>query len=298
MYSRRTILLAAISLGILGASPAAAEEFLTLATTTSTENSGLLAYLHPDFEKQTGIRVKVVAKGTGASLQLAREGNADVVLAHARSLEDKFMADGFGAIRRDVMYNDFILVGPKEDPAKVRGLASAVEAMKRIAAAKQPFVSRGDDSGTHIKEQEIWQASGLALKTEKITAVVDGKEKTFGSVHPQGDWYLSIGQGMGKTLILSTEKRAYTLADRGTYYAFALVQPPKTDLAILCEGDRLLANPYGVIAVNPQKHPHVKFEAAKKYVDWITSPATQKKIAEFQIQGKSLFFPGTVPANR
>ena len=269
----------------------AAERFLVLATTTSTENSGLLAYLHPDFEARTGIRVKVVAKGTGVSLQLGRDGNADVVLVHAREEEDRFMAEGHGIVRRDVMYNDFILLGPADDPAGVQGVKSPVEAFQRIAAAARPFVSRGDSSGTHLREQALWRKTKRELQTQTTTAVVEGQQKTFQSVRPRGAWYLSIGQGMGKAITAATEKRAYTLADRGTYYAMALAQPPRTDLAILCEGDGSLRNPYGVIAVSPQKHPGVHYAGAKKYVEWITSPETQRKIGDFKLQGKVLFFP-------
>jgi len=268
------------------------DRFLTLATTTSTENSGLLAYLHPDFEARTAIRVKVVAKGTGASLQLARDGNADVVLVHARDEEDRFMAEGHGILRRDVMYNDFILIGPTEDPAGIKNAASAVQAFQRIASGKQLFISRGDASGTHVKEQELWRKTTTAIVSDTTTTILDGKRKTFTSVRPAGDWYLSIGQGMGKTILTANEKRAYTLADRGTYYAMALAEPAKTDLAILYEGDPGLRNPYGVIVVDPQKHPGVNHEAARKYVEWMTSAETQKKIGEFKVQGKVLFFPG------
>ena len=281
-----------------GESAVAADAILTLATTTSTEQTGLLARIHPDFEKKTGIRVKVIAKGTGASLQLARDGNADVVLAHARQQEDRFVAEGFGVMRRDVMYNDFVLLGPAEDPAGVRGAKSAAEALKRIAAREQAFVSRGDDSGTHVKEQELWEKTGLELETRSVTSVVEGAERTYRSVRPQGRWYLSIGQGMGKTINVATERRAYTLSDRGTYYAFALAEPSRTDLAILYQGEPSLFNPYGVIAVNPRKHPHANFEGAKRYVEWITSPEVQQMIGRFTIQGKPMFFPGAVPAGK
>ena len=276
----------------------AAEETLTLATTTSTENSGLLAHIHPDFEQTTGIVVKVVAKGTGASLQLARDGNADVVLVHAREHEDRFMAEGYGAIRRDVMYNDFILIGPADDPAAVRGVDEPVESLRRIARAKTFFISRGDGSGTHIREQQLWQRTKLPLEEETITLVAKGKRKSLQTVRPYGDWYLSVGQGMGKAIMIATEKRAYTLADRGTYYSFALAQPPKTDLVILCEGHESLYNPYGVIAVNPQRHPHVNFAGAENYVEWITSPQVQQMIGQYKLQGKVLFHPNAAAAER
>jgi len=270
---------------------AGAAEVLTLATTTSTENSGLLAHIHPAFEKATGVQVKVIAKGTGASLQLGRDGNVDVVLVHAREREEQFVAEGYGVMRREVMYNDFVLLGPGSDPAGVRGLDSVVEALRRIAAKKATFVSRGDESGTHIKEQALWKAAGIGPQGGAAATAVQGKSRSFESVRPEGDWYLSIGQGMGKTISFATEKRGYTLADRGAYYAFALAEPVKTDLAVLCEGDDLLVNSYGVIAVNPERHPHVRFDSAKRYIEWITSPQAQAMIAGYEFQGKALFFP-------
>ena len=276
----------------------AAEDTLTLATTTSTENSGLLAYIHPNFEKETGIRVKVVAKGTGASLQLARDGNADVVLVHAREREDKFIADGYGAIRRDVMYNGFIVIGPGSDPAGIRGMKDPVEALGRIARAKAVFVSRDDGSGTHIREQELWRRTGMPLEREAVAMFAAGRKKSLDSVRPFGNWYLSIGQGMGKAITIATEKRAYTLADRGTYYSFALGQPAKTNLLILCEGHESLHNPYGVIAVNPKRHPHVNFHGARKYVEWITSPEVQRMIGRHTVRGKVLFHANAATAER
>lgn len=274
----------------------AADDTLTLATTTSTENSGLLAHIHPDFEKKTGIRVKVVAKGTGASLQLARDGNADVILVHARAHEDKFVAEGYGVMRRHVMYNDFVVIGPKDDPAGVQGMKDPAEAFSQIASRQQVFISRGDGSGTHIREQTVWRHTKLPLETETVTVVAKGKKKSFESVRPSGDWYLSIGQGMGKAIIVATEKRAYTLADRGTYYSFALAEPAKTDLAILCEGHEGLHNPYGVIAANPKRYPHVNFAGAQEYINWITSPETQRAIGHYTFQGKTLFHPAATQA--
>jgi len=275
-----------------------AAETLTLATTTSTENSGLLAHIHPDFERTSGVNVKVIAKGTGASLQLARDGNADVILVHAREYEEKFVAEGFGVMRRDVMYNDFVVVGPEKDPAGIAGTEDAAEALAAIAAAGSTFISRGDGSGTHIKEQALWRATDLEIEQRTVTIIVKGTKKTFDSVRPTGEWYLSIGQGMGKTITLATEKDAYTLADRGTYYSFSLAEPAKTDLEIMCAGDERLFNPYGVIAVNPAKHPHVNFDAAKKYIEWITSPAVQKMIGEYRRGGKVLFHPNAAPASK
>lgn len=269
----------------------AADGVLTLATTTSTENSGLLARIHPDFEAKTGIRVKVIAKGTGASLQLARDGNADVVLVHARPEEDRFVAEGWGVMRREVMHNDFVVLGPRTDPAGVRGARTAAEGFARIAGSESTFVSRGDSSGTHIKEQEIWRKTGRALESTQSTVIVRGEAQRSETLRPRGDWYLSVGQGMGKTITIATEKQGYTLADRGTYYAFALTRPPRTDLAVLFEGDPALHNPYGVIAVDPAKNRGVNFEAAVKYIEWITSPAVQKMIGEYRFQGKVLFHP-------
>jgi tungstate transport system substrate-binding protein len=270
---------------------AGAEEVLVLATTTSTENSGLLSYLHPDFEKKTGIRVKVIAKGTGASLQLARDGNADIVLVHAPELERQFVADGHGLARHDVMYNDFVIVGPKTDPAGLASATTPAEALSRVAAGRQTFISRGDGSGTHVKEQELWRRTGLPLESKTVTVFSRGKRKEISSIRPNGPWYLSIGQGMGKTIVMATEKQAYTLADRGTYYAFALAQPARTDLVIVHAGGQRLFNPYGVIAVNPAKHPHVNHAAAQSYIRWITSPEVQKMIARYKVQGKVLFHP-------
>ena len=275
----------------------AGQQVLTLATTTSTENSGLLAYLHPHFERRTGIQIKVVAKGTGASLQLAREGNADLVLVHAREKEDEFIAQGYGVNRRDVMYNDFVIVGPREDPAGVKGLQEAARALRRIAEHEQLFVSRGDGSGTHLKEQFLWKQSGLTLVRKTTPVVKKGESREIVMSRPAGDWYLSIGQGMGKTLNFATEKRGYTIADRGTYYAYALDDTPRTDLIVLCEGGKRLTNPYGVIAVNPARFTEVKFEAATIYIDWITSPEAQQMIGDFRIGGKVLFHPSSLPGH-
>jgi tungstate transport system substrate-binding protein len=259
----------------------AATGVLTLATTTSTENSGLLRHIHPDFEKKTGVRVKVIAKGTGASLRLARDGNADVVLVHSREHEDRFVADGYGVMRREVMYNDFIIIGAEGDPAGIREARTAADAFRRIAEGEHVFISRGDGSGTHIREQRLWRRTGIPLVERTKSEIV----------RPHGDWYISIGQGMGKTISVATERQAYTLADRGTHYAFALADPPRTDLDILFEGDEDLHNPYGVIAVDPRKHPHVNFEVASKYIEWITSPEVQAMVAGYRMNGKVLFHP-------
>ncbi|NQT38732.1 MAG: substrate-binding domain-containing protein [Planctomycetes bacterium] len=283
--------LALFTTALLFGASAAAQEVLTLATTTSTDNSGLLAAIHPDFERSTGIRVKVIAKGTGASLQLGRDGNADVVLVHARAKEDEFIEAGFGTMRRDVMANDFVVVGPSADPAGARFATSASGALERIVAADHLFLSRGDGSGTHLKEQQIWRHAAVPTKTDTRSFVAGGRPTQFTSTRPAKGRYISIGQGMGKTIIMATERQAYTLVDRGTYYAFLLADPPRTDLAVVCEGDRMLANPYGVIAVNPKTHPNVNFAAAKKYIEWITSARVQGMIGRFRIDGKTLFHP-------
>ena len=251
---------------LLACSFAAAQERLRMSTTTSTENTGLLNVLLPPFEKLCGCKVDVIAVGTGKALKLGEAGDVDVVLVHARSLEDKFVANGFGVNRRDVMYNDFVIIGPANDPAHVKSAKTAADALKGIAAAQAVFISRGDESGTHVKEKEIWAAAGIT---------------------PAGRWYRSIGQGMGEAIMMATEERAYTLSDRGTYNAFA---NGKTNLAILFEGEKGLFNPYGVIAVNPKKFPHVKYDLAMKFVDFITGPTGQAIIGQYKVAGKPVFF--------
>jgi tungstate transport system substrate-binding protein len=284
------------ALGVLGAPCSGAQQVLVLATTTSTENSGLLGEIHPDFEKKSGIRVKVVAKGTGASLQLARDGNADVVLVHAPDEEERFVEKGYGVLRRPVMYNDFVIIGPEDDRAGVGSAKTPGEAFARVARARHVFVSRGDGSGTHLKEQELWLESGAALERHEVTVIIGGMERTFESVRPTGDWYLEIGQGMGKAITMTTEMRGYTLADRGTYYALALARPAGTDLRILYEGHESLRNPYSVIAVNPRRHAHVNFEGARRYIEWIASPEVQRMIGDYRVGGKVLFHPSAKPA--
>jgi tungstate transport system substrate-binding protein len=239
---------------------------LRLATTTSTENSGLLGVLLPVFEQHTGWRVRVVAVGTGAALKIGANGDADLVLVHARPAEDKFVAAGFGVHRRDVMFNDFVIVGPKADPAGLRGTTSGAAALRQIAERKQRFVSRGDDSGTHQMELALWaDAGGL----------------------PKWPGYLPAGRGMGEVLMMASELSAYTLTDRGTYAAMRA----RLELVVLVEGDRALANPYGIIAVNPERHPHVNFKGALALIDWMTSPDGQKRIAAYRVNGAQLFFP-------
>lgn len=243
-----------------------ANERLRMSTTTSTENSGLLKVLLPPFEKRYNCTVDVISVGTGKALKLGETGDVDVVLVHARALEDAFIANGFGVNRHDVMYNDFIIIGPASDPAGVGKAKSTAEAFKKIAENGSTFISRGDESGTHQKEREIWKGVGSK---------------------PSGKWYVEAGQGMGEVISMATERRAYTLADRGTYNAY---RTKKTDLKIVFEGEKGLFNPYGVIAVNPKRFPHVKFELANKFIDYITGPEGQKIIATYRVSGDPVFF--------
>ncbi len=253
---------------ILLSSQSWAETRLKLATTTSTDNSGLLGAILPPFEEQFGVKVDVIAVGTGRALKLAENGDVDVVLVHAREAEEQFINQGFGVNRRDMMYNDFVIVGPEDDPAEIGQSGSAPEALGSIAAKTVPFISRGDDSGTHKKELKLWKASGT---------------------EPNGDWYVEAGQGMGAVLQMAAEKQAYSLTDRGTWIAFA----KKLDLAILFEGDPMLFNPYGIIAVNPALHRHADYMNAMLLIAWLTSPEGQKLIADFEKDGQVLFVPST-----
>ena len=250
--------------------PAQAQQnFITVASTTSTEQSGLFKHLLPQFEKKSGIQVRVVALGTGQSLDMGRRGDADVVFVHARALEEKFIADGFGVRRYEVMYNDFILVGPKPDPAKVAGGKDIVAALRSIHAASAPFASRGDKSGTHFAELELWKAAGIDITKEK------------------GAWYRDTGSGMGPTLNTAAGMNAYALSDRGTWLSFK----NRADLIISVEGDQRLFNQYGVMLVNPARHPHVKKDMGQAFIDWLISPEGQKAVADYKIGGEQLFFP-------
>ena len=254
----------------VGSAPAGdAPQRLILATTTSTQDSGLLDYLLPGFEAETGAKVDVIAVGTGQALQIGTDGNADVLLVHARAREDEFMAAGDGTRREDVMYNDYVIVGPASDPAGIAGMTDAVAALTKIAEAEAPFISRGDDSGTHTKELSIWKKAGI---------------------EPAGDWYVSAGQGMGAVLTMANEQEAYALSDRATYLARTL---EGTDLGIAVEGDPTLFNPYGVITVNPDKNPNINADLANAFADWITSVPVQEQIAAFGVDefGESLFVP-------
>jgi tungstate transport system substrate-binding protein len=252
------------------AAPASAQDkSITVASTTSTENSGLFKYLLPIFKEKTGIDVKVVALGTGQALDVGRRGDADVVFVHAKPLEEKFVADGEGVARYEVMYNDFVVIGPKSDPAKIAGSKDVLEAFKRIAAAKASFISRGDRSGTHVAELKYWKEAGIDPETGK------------------GSWYKEIGQGMGAALNTASSSNSYVLSDRGTWISFK----NRGDLKIVFEGDKRLFNQYGVMLVNPAKHPNVKKELGQIFIDWLVSPEGQKTIANYKIDGEQLFFP-------
>ncbi len=269
---RRSLLTVGLTL-VLGLSaataPASAEpSAIVVASTTSTEQSGLFKHLLPIFHEKTGIDVKVVALGTGQALDAARRGDADVVLVHDRPAEDAFVAQGFAKARRDVMYNDFVLVGPVSDPARIRGVGVR-EAFAKLAAAKAPFVSRGDRSGTHSAELRSWKEAGVDLAAAR------------------GDWYRDVGQGMGPALNTASALGAYILADRGTWLAFK----NRGDLTILVQGDPRLFNPYGVMLVNPERHASVKVKEGQAFVDWLVSPEGQNAIASYKIGGEQLFFP-------
>lgn len=262
------------TLGVLvmlaGAPPALAEgESIVVASTTSTQDSGLFDHILPLFKNKTGINVKVVAQGTGQALDTARRGDADVVFVHAKAQEEKFLEEGFGVKRSDVMYNDFVLVGPKSDPAGVEGTKDITTALVAIETKQAPFVSRGDRSGTHSAELKLWKAAGVDIDAAK------------------GQWYRDIGQGMGAALNTASAMNAYVLSDRGTWLSFK----NRGDLAIMVEGDKRLFNQYGVMLVNPEKHPNVKVKAGQAFIDWLLSPEGQKAIGDYKIDGQQLFFP-------
>jgi tungstate transport system substrate-binding protein len=273
MRSRRFILALAATLVV--ASPAFAQDkSIVVASTTSTQDSGLFGHILPLFKAKSGIDVKVVAQGTGQALDTGRRGDADVVFVHAKPQEEKFVADGAGVKRTPVMYNDFVLIGPKSDPAGIKGMTDVTQALQAIKAKGVPFISRGDRSGTHAAELELWKATGIDI----------GKDK--------GPWYKEIGQGMGAALNTASAANAYVLADRGTWLSFK----NRGDLDILLAGDKRLFNQYGVILVNPAKHSHVKQELGQAFIDWLVSPEGQKAIADYKIEGQQLFFPNaTVP---
>lgn len=264
-------LIAAAALGLASlAAGAQTPPSIVVASTTSTEQSGLFGHILPLFTRDTGIAVKVVAVGTGQALDIGRRGDADVVFVHDRAAEDRFVAEGWGVDRRDVMYNDFVLVGPKSDPAGVMQVKTLSEALRRIASSQALFISRGDKSGTHAAELRAWKPAG-------IDPVAEGR----------GKWYREIGAGMGQALNTAAALNAYTLSDRGTWLAFK----NRGDLTIVLQGDKALFNPYGVMLVNPAKHPQVKAAQGRAFIDWITGPAGQLAIASYKIGGESLFFP-------
>jgi tungstate transport system substrate-binding protein len=266
---KRRILIAFLSCAALAPGYASAQQVIRMSTTTSTDNSGLLKWLLPAFEARTNARVHVISVGTGKALELAKNGDVDVTLVHARQMEDKFVAAGYGIDRRDVMYNDFIVVGPVADPAHVKGSRDVIAAFRTIAASSAKFISRGDNSGTDVMEKNYWKDAGAK---------------------PAGASYIAAGLGMGEVLNMAAELQAYTLTDRATYGAYKA----RTGLAIMVEGDERMFNPYGIIAVNPARHKGINYKGAKLLIDWITSPEGQARIAAFKPAGQQLFFPSAV----
>ena len=264
---RRGVL--ALALGALAVPAMAQERFITVSSTTSTEQSGLFGHILPIFTRESGITVRVVALGTGQALDVGRRGDADVVFVHDRVAEERFVAEGFGGPRRHVMFNDFVITGPAADPARIAGLRDTNEALRRVAQARAPFISRGDRSGTHAAELRLWQLAGVD------------------PAQGRGQWYREVGQGMGPALNTAAAQGAYILTDRGTWLSFRNRQ----DQRILVEGDTRLFNQYGVMLVNPQRHPHVKAADGQRFIDWILSPAGQAAIAAYKINGEQLFFP-------
>jgi tungstate transport system substrate-binding protein len=270
MPTRRSLVVLAATITLVAAAPVRAQDkSIVVASTTSTQDSGLFSHILPLFKAQTGIDVKVVAQGTGQALDTGRRGDADVLFVHAKAQEEKFVTDGFGVKRYPVMYNDFVLIGPKSDPAGIKGMTDVAEALKAIRSKGAPFISRGDRSGTHIAELDLWKAAGIDI----------GKDK--------GPWYKEIGQGMGAALNTASAANAYVLADRGTWLSFK----NRGDLDILVAGDKRLFNQYGVMLVNPEKHPHVKKAFGQAFIDWLVSPEGQKAIADYKLNGQELFFP-------
>ena len=271
MFQRRHLICAAAFIAALIAAPQsrAQDKSIIVASTTSTQDSGLFEYLLPLFKAKSGITVKVVAQGTGQALDTGRRGDADVVFVHAKSAEEKFLAEGQGVKRYPVMYNDFVLIGPKSDPAGIKGMKDVAKAMQTIKDKQAPFISRGDRSGTHIAELNLWKDSGIDIEKDK------------------GPWYKSIGQGMGAALNTAGASNAYVLSDRGTWIHFK----NKGDLVIVVEGDKRMFNQYGIMLVNPAKHPNVKKDLGQQFIDYLISPQGQKDIADYKINGEQLFYP-------
>lgn len=292
-WDRILIILTMMTFVLFAGLAGAGDKIIKMSTTTSTQASGLLDVLLPELEKDTNIQVKVIAKGTGAAIRDGMDGNVDVIFVHAKAREEKFVQEGYGTQRYAVMHNDFVVLGPQKDPAAIKGITNAAEALKKIAAAKAVFVSRGDDSGTHTKEQALWESTGMPLEKTVQTIVKKGQKKEVSFVNPEGlgQWYLSIGQGMGKALTFADEKQAYILADRGTYIKYKFGRDVPIDLDVLCEGDPALANPYGVIPINPKKHPHAKYDLSKTFAEWLVSEKGQAVIDNYRLLGKQLFYP-------
>ena len=271
MFNRRMLIAVIAATAVLCGGPALTQDKLIIvSSTTSTQDSGLFGHILPLFKQKTGIEVKVIAQGTGQALDTGRRGDADVVFVHAKSAEEKFLAEGQGVKRYPVMYNDFVLIGPKSDPAGVKGMKDITKALQMIKDKQAPFISRGDRSGTHLAELALWNKNaGIDIEKDK------------------GPWYKSIGQGMGAALNTASASNAYVLSDRGTWISFK----NKGDLAIAVEGDKLLFNQYGVMLVNPEKHPNVKKDLGQQFIDWLVSPEGQKAIANYKINGEQLFYP-------
>jgi tungstate transport system substrate-binding protein len=271
MFNRRMLIAAVAAAAVMSGAPVSAQDkSIIVSSTTSTQDSGLFGHILPLFKQKTGIEVKVIAQGTGQALDTGRRGDADVVFVHAKSAEEKFLAEGQGVKRYPVMYNDFVLIGPKSDPAGVKGMKDVAKALQMIKDKQAPFISRGDRSGTHLAELALWNRNaGIDIEKEK------------------GPWYKSIGQGMGAALNTASASNAYVLSDRGTWISFK----NKGDLVIAVEGDKRLFNQYGVILVNPEKHPNVKKDLGQQFIDWLVSPEGQKAIADYKINGEQLFYP-------
>ena len=269
MFNRRTLIVATLAAAIAVPAAFAQDKSIVVASTTSTQDSGLFGYLLPLYKKKTGVTVKVVAQGTGQALDTGRRGDADVVFVHAKSAEQKFLDEGQGVKRFPVMYNDFVLIGPKSDPAGLKGMKDVGAALKQLMAKQAPFISRGDRSGTHIAELNLWKAVGIDIEKAK------------------GAWYKSIGQGMGAALNTAAASNGYVLSDRATWIHFK----NKGDLAIVVEGDKRMFNQYGVMLVNPAKHPTVKKDLGQQFIDYLVSPEGQRAIANYKIDGAQLFYP-------
>ena len=281
---------------MVSSSAIAQDKVLSISTTTSTQASGLLDILLPEFKKDTGIDVKVIAKGTGAAMRDGMDGNVDLIFVHAKAREEKFVAEGYGTQRYAVMHNDFIIIGPEDDPANVAKTDDVRQGLKAIAASQALFISRGDDSGTHTKEQALWTQSGVEVEEQKKAIVKKGTKVDVVFTEPANadSWYRSIGQGMGKTLTFADEKKAYTMTDRGTYIKYKYGKSPALELTIVSEGSPELANPYGVIPVNPEKYPEVKHDLAVAFADWVVSEKGQKLIGDYRLIGKQLFYPDAI----